>query len=29
MLTSLSRTLGGLRALRDEPTPVDRPPSET
>jgi predicted anti-sigma-YlaC factor YlaD len=29
MLTSLSRTLGGLRALRDEPTPVDRPPSQT
>jgi len=29
MLTNLGRTLGGLRALRDQPTPVDRPPSET
>jgi anti-sigma factor RsiW len=27
MLSNLRRTLGGLRALRDQPTPVDRPAS--
>ncbi len=29
MLSNLSRTLGGLRALRDQPTPADSPSSET
>jgi anti-sigma factor RsiW len=29
MLSNLSRTLGGLRALRDQPTPADSPPFET
>jgi predicted anti-sigma-YlaC factor YlaD len=28
MLTNLSRTLGGLHALRDRPTPVDEPARE-
>jgi anti-sigma factor RsiW len=29
VLTNLSRTLGGLRALRNEPTPADEPRAET
>jgi anti-sigma factor RsiW len=28
MLTNLKRTMGGLRALHDAPTPVDKPKME-